>query len=93
MPIVLSSVINLCPVHPFSDFQHFLYVTGRKCLRIGRQLFKKKKESLLTLLICALLFQSSLFHFQPSLALPFLTTLQLPTTTSRHASTLLELLI
>lgn len=92
MPIVLSSVINSCPVRPFSDFQHFLYVTGRKCLRIGRQLFKKK-ESLLTLLICALLFQSSLFHFQPSLPFPFLTTLQLPTTTSRHASTLLELLI
>lgn len=52
---------------------------GENVFALEDSYLKKKKESLLTLLICALLFQSSLFHFQPSLAFP-----DHPPTTNHH---------
>lgn len=81
MPIGLSSVINSCPVHPFSDFQHFLYVTGRKCLRIGRQLFffKKRVSAHAAHLRFTLSVQLISFSTFPSLAFP-----DHPPTTNHH---------
>lgn len=55
--------------------------------------FIKKTQSLFMLLILSRHFHSGFFLFQPSHPSPFPTTLQLPTTTARLASSLLEPLI